>query len=37
VRGAHLTNWNSDRQKEKSRSSISPCCQRIPISIPSAR
>jgi hypothetical protein len=37
VRGAHLTNWNSDRQKEKSRSSISPCCQIIPISIPSVR
>jgi hypothetical protein len=35
--GAHLTNWNSDRQKEKSRSSISPCCQKIPIPIPSAR
>src|SRR6185503_16321651 len=29
VRGAHLTNWNSDRQKEKSRSSISPCCQKF--------
>ncbi len=37
-RGAHLTNWNSDRQKEKSRSSISPCCQKnSDIPIPSAR
>ena len=37
-RGMHLTNWKSDRQKEKSRSSISPCCQKnSDTSIPSAR
>jgi hypothetical protein len=36
--GTHLTNWNSDRQKEKSRSSISPCCQKnSDIPIPSVR